>query len=642
MLPQALGQATNNTPSSVQATPQVPPQQGNQPNFLERLLPTAGGILGGLGGAIFGGGVGGVGGAAGGDALGKFLEDKLTGQAGGNGVLGAAVSGGVGQLAGEGIGSLLGKGAGALGGLADKEAGNLVQGQFAKGTMDSGTTQALRDMGITDAKQVGQIAPLATGADGAIKTGVQRGLAEAGQPADLSNVANTARNLIADNQMQLSSANAPHDISQTVEKGLLQAVKPGSVTQVAATKAGAPSVNVFAPGALKNVDPESAFNVTQNFEKLASKAYQGAYDKMGNVDPDQLAKYNIFRGLADETEKNAFGGDTPLPLSEGNKAQIIQDLAPMKDINPQAYNWHVNQVSNANNVQDLRAIQSPMVKASRALGVTQRVAESGAGKTAANVANNAMPVLGGLVAGPGGAAAALGSRLLSSDAAGKVGASTLERVANILQNPTMSKILNGGAVGTGQVVANSPNDIATAQQGAPGMMPTAYNSAMPGATMPGANPYATAGITPTSMSPEVMAMQSGLIGLQDPYLAGSYAPLVNNAVGGLQKAGAANAALQGLEGSYQQAGGGQGLLGGLANRIGQTLTGGQGTLLGGGYSSQAEELQKALAAAGINVPAPSLLENSGAAQQNFSLLQQIVNALGGGGSPMAGMVPVNS
>lgn len=639
-----------NAPPQAQSQ-SVQPHQASQPNFFEKLLPTAGSILGGVVGIPLNAldavtGVGGTaldaGAAAAGGAAGKALENLLTHQNVGSGVGTSALEGGIGQAGGEALGAA-GKGVlGMLGRGADTGATRLIQGQFANGTMDAGTAGTLNDMGITNAKQVGDIYPHTV----ALNKGVQRGFEEAGTSADLSNLSTTARNLVAHNQMQLNPGQAAKagsisDIDKTVQSALLGAINPEDVT-TATTKGSAPAVNVFAPGALKNVLPENAFKVTQNFESLANNAYKGAYDKMGNVNPDQLAKYNIFKGLAEESRKAAFGGDTPIPLSDANKAQIVSDLAPMKDVNPSAYNWHVGQVSNASNLQDLRPIQAPLVKANQALNTSQKLADVKSGMTAADVGKMAAPIAGSVAGGPAGLAGGLAVSALGSKAADRMGAGLLSRVSDVLTNPAMQKFVQQSAPIATDAIANLPNDITQPQQGGNSMSPTAPMAGGAGGTQPN-------GVSPTA-SPILQLVQELMGNLQNvqsnPAMTGasqfasSDTSALQSLVPTLQKASVANAALQSLMQEYGQAGGGQGAPGGLLNEIGQTLTGGPASLTNNsGFNAQAGQLNQQLQGLGISSPLPSLTQTAPAAVSSANVLQTILNAMGGGGGSLLGTVP---
>lgn len=616
-----------------QPTPQMQPDPntaptptGSQPNFFEKLLPTAGSILGGLITAPFelAPGLGtalNIGGAAAGGALGKFLENKLTGQAGGNDVLSSGLEGAVGQGSGALLGGLLKGGMGLLGRAADTGATKLVQGQFAKGALTSEDAAALNNMGITNADQVGQIAPHITQANGALSQGVRRGLGESGMGVDVTGLDQIAKNSLAE---QGASPRAIDTVGQNLTNATNNMV-PGSVTQIA--QKGGGSTFSYEPGALQNAVPDYVFNQTQKMQSLAAEAANKAFDKSGAViNSDEYAKYKAYQALGNELQNRTFGGDNPIPLSEENKAQILQDLLPIKDINPQAYNYHVQQVTNAQNLQDLRPIQAPIVRASQALNATNNAASRAGGLSATDVVKMAAPLVGNTAAGLPGMAGGLALSALGTKAADKIGATTLSKVSDLLTNPTMQKIVKEGTSVPTQVVANAPNYVDNNQN--PG-----GNIGMAPGTSPEVNPYMTTG-GGVGLSPMTLALQTGLLGLQDPYLASSYAPLIQSTIPAIQKATAAQAALRGLEGTFQQAGGGQGLFGGLLSRLGGALTGGPAQL----YSQQAADLGKQLNALGVPITSlPQLTNTTPAAQSGFGTIQDIINSLGGGGSVLAGL-----
>jgi hypothetical protein len=161
----------------------------------------------------------------------------------------------------------------------------------------------------------------------------------------------------------------------------------------------------------------------------------------------------------------------------------------------------------------------------------------------------------------------------------------------------------------------------------------------------GANPMQnTAAVSPasqpaTAASPEALQMMLGLIGLQaDPYMASSFTPMIAGAAQPLQKAGAAEGALQSLQGLYGQAGGGQGGGMGLLARLHAMLPGTAGNL----YNQQAAQLQQTLQ--GLGVPGtvtPSLMSGQPASSAGFNTLQQTINALGGNPSAILSTVPAS-
>lgn len=606
--------ATNPTPQ-----PQAPPQKGN---WLTHLLPTLGSIaapvIGGLlapetGGLSL---LAGLALAGGGSAAGKAAEDAIQGdQIKPTDLLTSAAEGIGGQLTGHVLGGALKAGTGIAANLADKGATNLVQGQFAKGTVDKATAQTLRNMGITDARQVADIAPLSTGSTGAISTGVKRGLTEADTGADFSNLSKTGQNLVADNQMQLNASSVP-SISKTIQSALLQSVNPEDVAQVGGK--GGNVVSTFQPGSLSNVLPEDAFKVTQNFESLANKAYQSAYDKMGNVNPDQLAKYNIFKGLADEARNATFGGGNPIPLSEANKAQIISELSPMKDVNPRAYNWHVNQVTNANTLQDLRPIQAPMVRTNNALNTTQKIADNGGGMSAANIIKTVAPTVGGIAGGPVGAVAGLGTSLVGTPTADRVGAGILDKLAKFGVSPKVSKAIPQTLAGASQFITHAPDSQ---------IAPVNLNIG---------NNMQQAGLDPNSLNS--LLLQLAVAESANPGTASAGASGINQIVPQMQNASVVQNSLQGAENAFQQAGGAQGgVLGNLAKLFGR-VTGGPA----GQYEQQRQQLETLLngtsghpgIAPGASVP--DITGNNQSAQNQFQTLQQIINSRLNGGSLLNG------
>jgi hypothetical protein len=456
------------------------PVAAHSGNWLTHLLPSGGALAGGAGGAALGTAIlpgigtiaGGILGAAlgGGDA--KAAENAIEHQNLGNGVASTALESGAGQALGMGVGAGLGKIAGAVGGKAAGVADNLLKGQFAKGALTGEDANVLRTAGITDARQLPQVANVITGDTGALHQGVLRGLTESDVPADFSNLSQTGKNLVSANQMQLKQSSIPQ-INDVIQGALIKSVTPEDVTQMGVGGGKSPVVNAFEPGALKNVTADRAFDVTKNFEALAAAARNSAYDKMGNVvDADQLAKAKIFGGLADEARTATFGTETPVPLSDTNKAQIINELAPLKDINPNLHSTVVNQVNNANTLQDLRGIQAPFVRGSQAATATAKAADRGAGTTAGAVANN-LAIPGAIAGGPPGMLAGLGAQLLRSPAADRVAIPLAEKGGALLSKIGGSNApsILGGA--TGALAGTSNNIIQNSGTVGGNMQPTA-------------------------------------------------------------------------------------------------------------------------------------------------------------------------
>lgn len=598
-------------------------------NFLENLLPTAGSILGGIGGAAAGavaapftGGIinpidAGIAGAGLGGTAGRMGENALTGQ---KVLQGNDITSGLEGAAGQGAGEAIGGGLGLLGNVLGKgakgAATGLLKGQFANGSLDNETLGALREMGLSDARGIQPIAQTATGTGGALNEGVLRGLDDNATLADLSHIQPTAQSLIG-NEGNALEGNSGSNILQNVQNTFKASLNPDQVTQIAARRGNA--LTAFEPGATTNMSAKQALNISKSFDQQASIASNAGYDAGGRiVNADQAAKSRIYSQLSDAV-KDTFSGT---PLVEENKAQIISDLEPLKMTNPQAYNYLVGKVGSASTVSDLRTIQKPLVRASQAFKQTTNAADKAPGLSAKGVTGLGLAGVGAATAGPVGAVP--GALMLAAQHPGaeRVGATTLDRIGNILTNPTMKDAVKNASRVTGDVAGNIPGYDTSNPQGVQAMQNTA-------ATLP--NQAATAA------SPEALQMMLGLIGLQtDPYMASSFAPMISGAAQPLQKAGAAQNALEGLMGTYGQAGGGQGGAEGLLARLKAMVPGTAGNL----YNRQAGQLEQNLQ--GLGVPgtvAPSLMSGGGAAGSGFGTIQQIIDALGGNPQSVLSGIP---
>lgn len=533
-------QPSQSTIGQTQVQPEKQPAQSaptQHGNWFTHLLPTIGGVGGGLLGAVFGGGVGGIAGGAGGSGLGKALENELEGQSIGSGVAGQAALGGIGEGVGNVIGKVGGKILGSIGNKSGQVADDLVKGQVTKGALNSDTANTLRTLGATDSRQWQPIANVITGQDGALNQGVLRTLRESDKPIDFSGLSQHGNNLVAENQMQLNSASIP-ELGKTIQSALLKASSPDDVTQLT-TKGAGKVVNTFTPGSLQNILPENAFGVAKNFEDLSRAAANSAYDKMGNiVNPDQLAKYKVFKGLADEAKNLTYGGDTPIPLTDEIKATIIKNLGDLKNINPAVHDNIISQVQNATNIGDLRGIQAPFVQGSKAVKATEMAADRGAGTTAQQVVSNA-PLAGAMAAGPHGAMAGLLASTLRSPTADRAMIPLVQNGGQILSNigeATLGKAsagsLVGGALGTTAGTVN--NAIQGSNNGTVGAMDIQPNQMQTGAAgMPG--------------TPQTGLTRNDLITLA-LYSPGAFSALTGVNADQQQKVSAANSAEQALQG----------------------------------------------------------------------------------------------
>lgn len=603
---------------STMAQPQ-PGAATNSPNALERLLPTGASILGGILGSFVAPGAGSVAGAALGGALGKAGENALTGQKvlQGNDLT-EGLESGVGQIVGLGAGKALGGILGAVGSKAGGVGDRLVQGQFAKGTGVTGDMahSLLNDYGISDARQIPQIASHVTGSaqggGAALNKGVEQALMESGAPVNVDGLVTSSTkagmgtgltgmvNDLVDNETSISP-NAGNKIINTVKKSVQNML-------------GGPAGMVGKQAA----DPLDALKESRVFRTLANQAQQKAVAGAGNA--EQAGVANVYNQLAEELESRTFSpGGQNIPLSDDIKGKIIDGLSGVKDVNPQAYATIVKQVGDAQTAQDLRPLQSLWVKAGQAFAKTANKADANAGLTTMGVAKGTLPIAGSMVGGPKGLLAGVLPAAASSPLVDRVGAKTAGRISDILTNPAMKKIVKLGATVPAQISANAGNDIA-APVGAAGLM-TGANAMQPGNQIQGGNTYNE--LLNAMMAQAVLA----------PNMAGASGAtsLVQSALPQLQQNQLLGSELNALPGAYANAGGAQGM-GGILSRLTGLIPGTPANAFAGQSSALASQLAAQLgispeAAAGL---LPQLMQSQGTAQQRMGVLGGLQGALGGG------------
>lgn len=588
----------------------TPTSQGSQPSWLEKLLPTAGGVLGGIGGEaldVFGGGVAG---AAAGDAAGKALENGLTGQSATKGLVGSAIEGGLGQ----GVGNLAGGAIKGALGLASKGADigatSALQAQ-AKGALDPETSKILSDMGLTDLRQVGQIAPLITKSNGALSTGVKTALADTDTGVDISGLDKIANGSLAEH-------GAKDKAIQTVNRNLASSMKnmvnPEDMTTAVGTKGNS---TVYSPGALQNALPENVFKQSQKMDSLASQSFNKAYDKMGNVtNVEELNKGLTYSKLGDELESRAFGSNgTPLALTQDAKDAIIQKLAPVKDINPDVYNKYVADVSKATNVQDLRALQAPMVRGSKAvqaagnIGATKGLAANDIARATVGIAKN--PVSG------------IGQIAMASPMADRGVAAALKTTGKVAGKAAASKIVPTIARAGAITGANLPNDVGTPAQTLP-----AQTANIGGAMQPPQNQLQQAVAQALQMQ-QVAPLSNSMTGATS--ILDALAPAA-------AKQSLAQPVISNLLNTYNQAGGAQGTAGGFLSKLTGLIPGTAANTYQNAQSSAADQLASIL---GITPQAaqamfPQLMQSPQTAANSTGTLQGIL----GGVTPSPLQIPV--
>ena len=632
-----------------QAQPQQ--AQGQQPSWWEKLLPTAGGAIGGiLGGLVPIPGLDvatGIGGAAAGGAIGQKIENMLTGQK--QSTLAAGAENALGQGAGMGLG-FLGKGvANAVGGAFGKGADALVAGQ-AKGFISPELANDLRiNHGITDLAGEGQkIANVVTGSSDSgegqalINKTVENGIFKNGpQRVDLSDL--TTRPLtgktaqVASGQAQSSGNMAEqfmtqHALTETQKQAVRSNIAAISDAQ-GKTIAGATD----GPGAL-------SFN-----RRVGALADQQRQTYLNSGMQDQTAKnlMNAYQDIQSEVNDRLFspaGQGIAIPQTE--KDILTKDIQThVGQINPKAATAISNDVQNAKTYSDLRSVQAKWVTVNRGVQTNVQKAAQNYGVTSGDLIRAGLPVVGAMAGGGKGAIVGAGlgaaSKLGSTEALGAKGFSKLAGTLSKGTNDQPASVLKSlGITNKNAGLVNKITPLATrATALGAANLPNVAGSGQPtgqitqGAGMQGTQGAGGAGAPGQDALNQLYNQllqqeQSSFGGTQT----GSLISALNQLAPQVNKQQIAANAIQQLIPAYQNAGGAQGLLGGLEQYATGLIPGTAANVYGNQQQATAGALGGSL---GINAQQaggllPSLMSNQRTANPQITALQNLLSLYGGG------------
>lgn len=578
-------------------------------SILQRLLPTVGGIGGGILGEVldpFGGGIAGAalgaGLAGGGAAAGKVAENATSGQNLGSGVLTSGLEGSVGQGIGEGAGALLGKAGEAVGGLGAKMAA-----KDAATASDADAQQAALDEANANKNNFGGVRPEVQASNN--MAGNQELLKSFGvDPTDPEAMQNAAKGglfinnldneaLALGNPIKTTDLLNSHDIATASEPEQQAFANAGIITP----EGGMPSTvtpqqaNSFAQDLNNQVrDTQQTMTAAKMAGRSADYAalknqytqLNGLYKNVQNVAGTPEVNQAIADRVVTPAEKSQlvdqFGDPEANHIEDAvNNAQTHQDLVKAKLPFAQ-----MNDLSNGA-LQDMKATGTPRALARVKAAVTP---SSGGNLLSPDNVVGAGSLYEGLLKGhPLALAAPLAMKAAESPAAVQ-GAGSILRSVGASAAPAVA----------GQVVANSPNDVAGPANSGTGVTlpPTQGNSVLDQALYE--------------------AMQNPLNGGLSQV--GSLLPLV-------QKANAAQAAEQNLAQIYNQAGGAQGPLGGRLGILGSLFTGGEPASYNGQAEADRQAIAQALGEQPGQISTPSLTQNQSAAQASLGNIQSLIQAL---------------
>lgn len=637
-----------------QATQIQAPAQQNTPNWLEKLLPTAGGILGSIGGALIPGlgeiGIGeGAGGAAG-SAAGQALEDVLTGnKTSGSDIGSAALEGGIGGVGGKLAGGLIGGAGKLLSGKGEKA----IQG-VTNATEDAAklaNAQRVRDLYSSVTPKQGNVGGAATLAG---TTG-----ADMSNPQSVVDTARNALHVVGGNRDTILGASPNIPVAgivdangQKVSPGIQDIIKSsfdntnpttgesiglphtsilGDMTPIAqgkklvmpsndSTKLLTQIHGLLSPISSGNeMSPTDLLGVQQNVGTLAAKLRAAA-----TADPTNLAagsKADVISNLNSNLKNMMYNRpsvDSAVSALPGNiQAADVggnQQLADVlnqhlggaqtgQDLNNSLSSFiNMRNVGNAGLEKDLNPASVASLNA-----VKQSV------KPGATVDEAGNPIVSAMTASKNPHVSLIGH--VANALGGKGGAQSQNAIGlgNLLQK--ISPVLG---MATGQTIANSPNT-----QGAAGAN-TAVGEG--GIVQPAQSSQGGIAGIMNDKSSYAAPLQNELFNsllYHTPISAGAYD--INNK---LQGASSAQSELANLTNLLNQAGGAQGTIGGFLSKLGAGFTGGPAATYDTQAAQLTDQINKLL---GTNVQAPNMMQDQTAANDTLRQLQQALLQAGANG-----------
>lgn len=623
-----LGQGQNILSQAGQmSAPKVAVAPKPQGSWLDRLLPTIGGVAGGIGGSLLGGAVDvaslgalapiinpltmGAAGAGLGGGLGQMGENALTGKKvlQGNDLLSAGENAG-GQLLGEGVGNILGKVIGKGADMASNFGVDAIMGQ-APGAIDRPTAQYLADNGITDLRKIKDIAPLVTGQTGgegaAFTNGVEGAVNNAKDAVSIRSAMDTVKDPLSLSTMtDATNKNAAKAIQKSIDNMVVNS--GGKITDLSnvTSKPLSDLSGIYEHGQMDNISRGAAYDEAQTFLKTANQILGKAPKDMltGNIsDPQQSALYNVFNAWGHKLESAALGlgeTDTPLAISASDKAALKEGIQPLQESSPKLYQTLADQIDNAQTWKDIKSAQAPLVQASKA-------ADFMSGKL------NAMPRTTPLEAASQGKSGIIKSIL---------GSPTLKRG----EAATMNKL---GDLGNSDIVQK----VAPILSRMPGALGVGAANVLGGSLAPTAATNPTQGVEPvnnqsnpqtgnsTMYNPTMLALQEAM---GSPALFSQIGNILPMAQKQIEASNLINQNAQ----LYQNAGGAQGGIGGLLTRLSALAPGSAAGQYQRSQGATASLLGSLLGANPSSVAAllPTFTENPATANTNLSTLYNLFNA----------------
>jgi hypothetical protein len=607
-------------------------EQPHSGNWLTHLLPTIGSVAIPALGALLAPETGGLSlvAAAGlsglGAAGGKLAENATEGKDLGNGVVGEGVMGAAGGAAGGVAGKFLGKASGALAGRAEEIAGQKVAQTAAEDAIE---------IAANTYKDISPQLQKAYKAKDSLAHVTKMGY-DVADPSNLVHVSNTSNDILNETLNRALANSGPVDLShypQIIKDALAkEAGTLGSYEKVALARgrmgyANTPAAKLLqqledlGAGVAKSTsDPNELRTLTTKLGELAQDAKPSVTMATGAIDPAQKATYNAINSVRDQVKSALYSRPEVGDAIKGEVGNIVAN--PKMNISQELAD-HLNDViTKSSDPQGLLSEISRNINIGKLGEEGKRVGEivtSTGGKARA------------------AAEAGLGNPGLDThpllEAAGTVSphAGVAGNVVNFgkhaASNPAILNTLSRiGAMGeklapaAGSVIATAPNmqaDPVNSTAGGYGMGMGGTNDTM-GGNMQGSSNGAH------SYQDLINAMEAQAV--LAPSMGGGASSFLAQIAPQLQKNQLALSAINGVPGSFANAGGAQGT-GGIMSRISGLIPGTAAHTYNAQQHAAAAQLAQAM---GISPEAamgllPQLMQNQGTA----GMTQGILSNMGG-------------
>lgn len=329
------------------------------------------------------------------------------------------------------LSSLFLKGTGGLAGLSGKlsegsikgaaggVAAGLLQNQ-AKNTINGSLAQNLSKLGFNDFDNVPRAAEVAIPA---INKNMEAALQNSGHVVDVNGLAQRASDLL-DKEI---------NVSEPKRQKVLNILNSLNATPAA--------VKGFA-GQPNAVDALKELRVLDSIKSKSYSAWQASV-RSGKPDEEQHSIYSILRDVTkgkdsfdangqpvnefDGLERRIFSNDnTPIPLDEMTKSQMIQQLDPLKEALPDVYNNMAAQIRGSKNLLEARHLMADLTQGTIAHDKMSNGGGVGIGGGVKDLAHGPLGIPMAVLAGTGSPMDALSAALMQSHGA-NVGLTSIAR-----------------------------------------------------------------------------------------------------------------------------------------------------------------------------------------------------------------------